>query len=222
MSNKIRAALGLAIGVAGLALLVGILLVTSTSPSNAADSNAITKFLNAAIQSNYEQEILPPGLQVSHVDTAAKGQLRSSISSAHREYFGGAALTKVLGRDLNWADRAAKGPTPHTLEAKVSDVKVSSLTLDGNAATVTGTYLIYHKDAQPVDAKGHELTTAAWNTMSFTAQLDRASGHWLVIEWQTDILASKEDTSARSGDEYLPQEQAKPTLPQLVPAPLNP
>lgn len=222
MSRKMRAACGLAIGVAGLALLVGILFVTNTSQTNAADKDAITKFLTNAIQSNYEQEMLPPGLQVSRVSASDQGQLRSSISVAHRQYFGGAALTKVLARDLSWADRVSKEPTSHTLEAKVSDVAVSSLKVVADAATVVGTFMIYHKDAQPVDAAGHEMTTGAWNTMSFTAQLDRTSGHWLIVEWQADLLATKEDSSARSGDEYLPKEQAKPTLPQLVPAPLNP
>jgi hypothetical protein len=209
--------------VLGVFTLAGALMVSlGTAPTAAADVPHVKAFILEAIQADSEHAILPSGAKAGHMDAATQDAVQNNIRNRHRQYWGGAMLTKRLNSDLIWARSAAKGPVIHTLAAKVSDVTIASLTVEGDFATVTGSYRIYHKDAEPVDSAGHELVAAYTNTMAFNATMDRSSGRWLLTEWSAEMLDATEDVSARSGDQYLPTDQTKPTMPPFIPAPANP
>ncbi len=210
-----------AVAILGLAVAM-VFSFGSGEAKAAADKPTITAFLTTAVQSDNEQTELAGSPATLRGNSGGLTRLQDRISTAHRKVWGGAMLTKRLNSDLSWARSAAMGPVLRTLVSRVSDMKIATLTVDTNYATVTGTYSIYHKDAEPVDAAGHEFITAFTNTMYFEGTLDRSSGHWLITEWRTMSLDATEDTAARSGDQYLPKNQAKPTLPPLVPVPVKP
>jgi hypothetical protein len=188
-----------------LVLVLGLASVAACAQSATVDTQQAEKYaLKMAIQTEYEQEILPAGETPGHLTSEQLNDLRSRIIAGYSEYYTGTLLTGQLSDVLAWADRIAVKPTPRTLTARMESFTITSLAVTGERADAIGSYSIYHVNTSVADIVGHEATAGGTVTLVFQGELLNDGQTWRVSAYQERLVDFVEDPSARTGQEYMP------------------
>ena len=197
---------GFALGIA----VAGVLFATTRSVEGQ-ENGEIRATLRGAIETNYSLPVLQPG-QAGHMSSQALWELRAKIQTAYAKFFAEDALTGRVSAMLDWADHVSANPgVSHEIEARVESFEIGEPVVQGDFATVSGSFLLYDRTAA-TRADGSEETWGGRGRHVFTAASAKRGGRWLITslaDRQQDYI---EDPSAG------PQAAASGSAPSSTPA----
>lgn len=197
---------GLALGAGLLALLVGATAARAGDPDEKAVVSALTEAVAAAQQSFTSPVALAASADLKVGDNAtAAAALKSGPSLAEvarvdsagkmllGQHFAGTALTDRLRAHsamiVEQENRTVPGFTP--LGGGVSDVQVSSISVDGDTASVHAIITTWARMSQ-VERDGHVVVSQPSNDLVVDASLLRSPDGWKVTEYEWTFAPGSE------------------------------
>lgn len=157
------------------------------------DTSRIVAVVKSAIEADYVQSMLPPGMTPGSLSDADVRALKSRITAAYEAYYTGPQLHDRISAMLEWADRMAAHPGLRTVVAEMTSFEGNVTQLKPSSATVEGTYAIHH-----VNESGSGTSLARWGGLvrqTYVAQLDQVGEVWLVANLSQRQLSFTPDPS---------------------------
>jgi hypothetical protein len=172
------------------------------------DVGDIPAAVRGAIDAYNEATVLPPGVKAGQFSNSDRQLVRGNIQTNLARHFSSTALTNVLTNVMGWADRIAINPTEsRSILYAFIRMDMDTPVTAGNAATVTGTYVMIEKSAWAL-GDGRTATLGGRYTNRFTYQLERIAGQWFVTAYTDQPVDFVPDPSMESNLDVNPAPEA--------------
>ncbi len=190
-----------------LIAIVAFAFVSSLSSPQAAgsDEQNIRASVKDGIKADLDSYTLPSGAAPGRLNAAQQATLRSQITTYNGNHFAGQLKTDRLAAHLAWLDKVVHGKgAVYDQIMNTEKFSVDTVVIQGDSATATGTYTLHFKHAEVLDDAGNIATWGGRGTYSFTANLVRVSGSWMVQGLTSSEVDVQVDQSAFSGLDKIP------------------